>query len=230
MARPRDRFEPRQWRPLVAACAVVLGLSGCQDAATPTQPTGKPQYIPLEVRCSSGGALSCTVQRFGEGDLTARVEWFATDVAWGTTADPRVTFPVAGVPVTSERVQLYIAARVGTETRASSYSYDLAPATPPVPMALFSGYTFDGDAGFVGVSGVAVELAGDGIVPQAATTDVNGRYAFTHVRVGVPLTIRVSRSGFASQTAQHGGIRPATECDCPDWSTTVQHFRLTPLR
>lgn len=226
MARRRDLPGPRPWRPLVAVCVAAVGLSACQEASTPTRPTGKPQYVPLEVRCAVTAGLACTLRRFGEGDLTAAAEWFATDVIWVGGVDPRVSFPSPGVPVVSDRAQVYIAARVGTETRASSYSYELAPGAAPVPMAIFSGYTFDGDTGFVGVSGVAIELTGDGIVPQAATTDVNGRYAFTHVRVGVPLTVRASRSGFEPQTLQHGGIRPATEGDFPDTSTTVQHFRL----
>jgi hypothetical protein len=201
-------------------------LVACQQPETPTQPTGKPQYVPLSVRCGVEPSLRCTVQRFGEGDLTAMAEWFATDVIWVGGVDRRVSFPSPGVPVVNERAQVYIAARVGTETRASSYSYELAPGAAAVPMAIFSGYTFDGDTGFVGVSGVAIELTGASVVPQTATTDVNGRYAFSHVRVGVPLTIRASRSGFESQTVPHEGIKPASEGDFPDAGTTVQHFRL----
>jgi hypothetical protein len=227
MARPRELSGLRPWRPLVALCGVALSLSACQEAAEgPTQPTGKPQYIPLEVRCSSGASLSCSVQRFGDGDLTARAEWFAIDVIWVGAADRRVSFASPGVPVPSERVQVYIAARVGTETRASSYSYELAPGTAPVPMALFSGYVFDGDTGFVGIAGVTIDLQEEGAAPRTATTDVNGRYAFTHVRVSTALTIRAARNGFESQTARHVGIMPAAEGPFPDSSTTVQHFRL----
>jgi len=201
-------------------------LTACQQAETPTRPTGKPQYIPLDVRCTADAALRCTVQRFGEGDLTARADWYASDVIWAATVDPRVSFPSPGVAVASERVLVYIAARVGSETRASSFSYEMAPGVPPLPHAIFSGYVFDGESGFVGVSGVTIRLDGDAIPTQTATTDVNGRYAFTHVRVGVPLTIRASRDGFAPQTARAEGIRPTPEGNAPDVATTVRHFRL----
>lgn len=209
----------------LAALASLL-TAACQQPETPTQPTGKPQYIPLDVRCTVDAALRCTVQRFGEGDLTASADWFASDVIWAATADPRVSFPYPGVPVASERVQLYIAARVGSEVRASLFSFEMAPGARPIPHAIFSGYAFDGETGFVGVSGVTIRLEGEGVPTQTATTDVNGRYAFTHVRVGVPLTVHASRDGFAPQSARVEGIRATAEGNAPDVSTAVQHFRL----
>ncbi len=212
------------WLALATAVAIA---SACENAEPPTRPSAaKPQYVPLDVRCTADAALRCTVQRFGEGDLTARAEWFATDVMWVGGVDARVRFPAPGVPQASEPVTAYIAARVGGDTRASLFSFEMAPGARPVPHATFSGYVFDGDTGFVGVSGVAIRLEGDGIAPQTATTDVNGRYAFTHVRVGVPLTIAASRDGFAPQTARVDGIRPTPDGNSPEVSSAVQHFRL----
>ena len=204
----------------------ALSLGGCQAAETPTQPTARFSLAPLEVRCSADATLVCAVQRFGEGDLTAQAQWFATDVIWGTQPDPAVTFPTPGVPVVARPVRLYIGARVNTETRASSYSYEMAPGSRAVPLAALSGFVYEGEAGYSGMSDARVEiLEGEANAGLSATTNLNGFYLIFHVRVGVPFTIRASKSGYGPSVAAHQGIKPHP-LGFPDAETISQHFRL----
>jgi hypothetical protein len=168
------------------------------------------------------------VQRFGEGDLTARAEWFATDVMWGTTPDARVTFRAPGVPEATERVRVFIGARVGTETDQSPYSYETAPGARPSPLAALSGFVYEGDSGLTGLSNVTVEiLDGDGTAGLSATTNGNGFYIIFHLRVGVPFTIRASKVGYEPAVAAHQGIMPSPQ-GFPDSDTIFQHLRLKP--
>lgn len=205
----------------------ALGAAACRE--TPTSPgpsTGRGNYAPLEVHCLTAPELACLVRRFGGGDLTARAEWYATDQPGGTTTDPAVTFPRPGVPVAARPVKVYIAARVGTEARASSLSYEITPGAAPVSLAAVLGFTYEGDAGFAALDGVRVEIvSGPGLAATPAVSGINGLYTIPHVRVGVPFTIRASKTGYGSVDVQHAGIRVLSE-GFPDTSTIAQHFRL----
>lgn len=206
----------------------LLLLAGCHS--TPTEPTAAGPdgrtYVPLNVNCLMAPELACAVTRFGQGDLTAQAEWYATDVIYGTTADPAVTFPRPGVPVASRPVKLYIAARIGTETRASSLSYDMAPGTRPIPLAALVGFTYEGDTGFNVLEGVRIEVLGNESVAGASTvTGAGGFYQLWHMRIGVPFTMRASKPGYTSVDVPHPGIRIAPE-GFPDVATSAQHFRL----
>ncbi len=211
---------------LVSVLAALLGTAACSD--TPNSPTPATStargYAPLDVRCWIEGTLLCSLNRFGDGDLTDKAEWFATDLPWGTTPDPSVRFPRPGVPVASRPVKLYMAARVGTEVDASPVSYELAPGAAPIPLAALAGFTFEGDSGFTALDGVRVEILN---APGTAATSTlsNGFYSIQHVRVGVPFTMRASKDGYASAEVQHPGIRVLPE-GFPDAATTAQHFRL----
>lgn len=211
---------------LVSVLAALLGAGGCSETPTSPAPPTSRSYAPLDVRCWIEGTLLCSVNRFGDGDLTGKAEWFATDLPWGTTPDPSVTFSRPGVPVASRPVKLYMAARVGTEADASPLSYELAPGAAPIPLAALTGFTFEGDTGFTGLEGVRVEIAGGtGITPASIVSGGGGFYMVTHVRVGVPFTMRASKDGYGSVDLQHPGIRVLPE-GFPDTSTTAQHFRL----
>lgn len=208
---------------------LLLLLAGCHS--TPTEPTAAVpdgrSYVPLNVSCLMAPELACVVTRFGQGDLTSQAEWYATDVMYGTTAADGVTFPRPGVPVPSRPVKLYIAARVGTETRASSLSYEMAPGARPIELAALFGFAYEGDTGFNGLEGVRVEaLGGDGVTGASAVTGSNGFYLLSHVRVGVPFTLRASKTGYRSVDVAHPGVRVLAE-GFPDTTTTAQHFRLT---
>ena len=100
---------------LVSVFAALLGVAACSDTPTsPQAPIGRGSYAPLDVRCWMEAELVCNVHRFGDGDLTANAEWFATELPWGTVGDASVTFTRPGVPVASRPVKLYIAARTAT--------------------------------------------------------------------------------------------------------------------
>lgn len=221
-------MTPRLRLAVVGCVVTAVGMAAC--SGTPTSPaspgTARNSFAPLDVRCWMEAELLCSVNRFGEGDLTARAEWYATELSWGTTADPAVTFPRPGVPVASRAVKLYIAARVGTETRASSFAYEMAPGARPIPLAMLTGFVFEGDTGFTGLEGVKVEiLDGEGVAGFSATTMVNGYYAIASVRVGVPFTMRATRTGYDSSVVRHEGIKVLPE-GLPDFPTAAQHFRL----
>lgn len=215
--------------PLALVGWMVVALAAGACGGTPTGPgpsAPRTSYAPLDVRCWIEAELLCSVHRFGEGDLTARAEWFATDVIWGTVAFPGVTFPRPGVPVATRPVRLYIAARVGTEARASSFAYEMAPGARPIPLALLTGFVFEGDTGFTGLEGVKVEiLDGEGVAGFTATTNLTGSYSISYVRVGVPFTMRASRTGYEPSVVRHDGIKMLPE-GLPDFATTAQHFRL----
>ena len=213
---------------IVGCLVATAGMAACGE--TPTSPatpgTARNTFAPLDVRCWLEAELLCSVHRFGEGDLTARAEWYATELIWGTTADPAVTFPRPGVPVASRPVKLYIAARVGTETRASSLAYDMAPGARPIALAALVGFSYEGDTGFTVLEGVRVDLLdGDGTAGLSAVTGGGGFYTISHVRVGVPFTIRASKAGYLPVNVQHPGIRVLPE-GFPDTASIAQHFRL----
>lgn len=212
---------------LVAVWFGTLGLAACQQGPeSPTQPTANREYAPLEVRCSADVTLTCTVERFGEGDLTAQAEWFATDVMWGTVPDPGVTFTRPGVPVATRPVRLYIGARVGTETDRSSYSYEMAPGARAVQLAALLGFVYQGETGNSGLGDARVEIVeGEGSTGLSATTTANGSYTIFHVRVGVPLRIRGSKAGYEPSVATHQGIKPHP-LGFPDAESIFQHFWL----
>lgn len=213
---------------LVSVCAALLAVGACSE--TPTSPeapsTGRSNYAPLDVRCWIEGSLLCSVNRFGEGDLTDKAQWFATDLPWGTTPDPAVTFTRAGVPVASRSVKLYIAARVGAETDTSPLSYELAPGATPIPLAALVGFTYEGDTGFTTLEGVRIEIVGgNGVSAASLVSGGGGFYQFTHVRVGVPFTMRASKEGYTSVEVQHAGIR-VLDGGFPDTASAAQHFRM----
>lgn len=140
-----------------------------------------------------------------------------------------MTFTQPGVPVATRRVQLYIAARVGTETRASSFSYEMAPGAKAIPLALLLGYVWQGETSLAGLADVRIDiLEGDGVAALSAMTNMNGSYQLFHVRVGVPFTIRAFRPGWTPSVVRHEGIKALPE-GFPDFLTTVQHFRVMPL-
>lgn len=212
---------------LVSVLAALLSAAACSEETptSPALPTSR-SYAPLDVRCWIEGTLLCSVNRFGDGDLTDKAEWFATDLPWGTTADPSVTFSRPGVPVASRPVKVYIAARVGTETRASTLSYELAQGVAPIPLAALTGFTYEGDTGFTTIEGVRVEIVGgNGVAAASVVSGGGGFYMFTHVRVGVPFTMRASKDGYGSVDVQHPGIRVLPE-GFLETSTIAQHFRL----
>ena len=211
----------------VSVFAALLGVAACSDTPTsPQAPIGRGSYAPLDVRCWMEAELLCNVHRFGDGDLTANAEWFATELPWGTVGDASVTFTRPGVPVASRPVKLYIAARVGTETRASSLSYEMAPGAVPIPLAALTGFTYEGDIGLTTLEGVRVEIAGgSGVATASALSGGGGFYSIMHVRVGVPFTIRASKDGYGTVDVQHPGIRVLPE-GFLETSTIAQHFRL----
>lgn len=209
----------------VLVLALLAGCGGAPTEPTALVPDGR-NYIPLNVNCLVSPELACVVTRFGQGDLTAQAEWYATDVIYGTTADPAVTFPGPGVPAATRPVKLYIAARIGTETRASSLSYEMAPGTRPVPLAAIAGFTYEGDTGLTTLDGVRIEIVdGEGIAGMSVVSGLSGFFLLSHVRIGMPFTMRASKPGYTSVDVQHPGIRVGPE-GFPDVTTTAQHFRL----
>lgn len=212
---------------LVSLFGAVIGIAACSETPTsPQAPVGRGSYAPLQVQCTMEAELLCSVFRFGEGDLTAGAEWYATGLPWGTVPEPGVSFPRPGVPVASRPVKLYIAARVGTETDASSFAYEMAPGARPVLLAMLTGLVYEGDVGFTGLEGVDVQiLDGEGMAGSSTTTNVSGFYAMSYVRVGVPFTIRATKNGYEPSLARHDGIKALPE-GLPDFFTTSQHFRL----
>ncbi|MEZ5418676.1 MAG: carboxypeptidase-like regulatory domain-containing protein [Vicinamibacterales bacterium] len=164
--------------------------------------------------------------RFGEGDLTFLAEWYTSDVGWADPAPAPVTFARPGVPVATTPTVVYIAARLGTERRASSFSYELAPGTPPVPLATLMGSTLEGETGATALADVRVEVIGtQGGRVVTTSSGAGGVYFLPHVRVGVPLRLRASKPGFRTTEVNHPGIRAHPD-GFPDYTTNGQIFRL----
>jgi hypothetical protein len=83
---------------LVSVLAALLGAAACSETPTgPATPTSR-SYAPLDVRCWIEGTLLCSVNRFRDGDLTDKAEWFATGPPRAAGRFPRYLHDRAALP------------------------------------------------------------------------------------------------------------------------------------
>ena len=216
--------------PLTVAITGGSGLLG-EDFAV--QVTGEVTGVVFQDKNANG------VQDAGEAPLpgvTVTLDEGATGTPqFTTTTDANGKYTFTNVPNGVNVVAAKLVGYTATTTNPAVVSVaGGATATDNIglaPAAVVSGVAFEDlngngtqDAGEPGLSGVTVTLQGpNGAAPMTATTDANGRYAFSGVADGASTVTVTAPAGFDVTSAN-----PTTAVVSGGTPLTTQNFALEP--
>jgi hypothetical protein len=225
-------MKARRQAALVLALLVVA--AGCGQSETPAEPSGKAQLTRLlrAPVCSTGpaSAVTCTVSMYfsGQGDIdvTRDATWLVTpsQFEWETASSVAVVSrPGLITPV--RRGDIAISASYLGDRESALHTYEVDPNSAPVTLAPYLSGTVTERDGTTVVTGVLIEITGDGADNgKSDTTRVNGAYFINHVRMNTPLTVRASKAGYETSVQKHPGIT-----DAPNGLNNTLGFQLARL-
>jgi hypothetical protein len=184
---------------------LAIGLSAC--GLSPTEPTFTPHDrsevlfppactpVRFEVRCT----VTWWVRDQGTSDVTLLATWTATDsgLSDGLTPSSVAYAPMPGRIVPLRAGNIGIVASYANQRVFSAHTYAVDPAAPAVVLVPYlRGVVFESD-GKTSIADARVEIVDGGIdTGKSGQTAANGAFSIQDVRMGVPLTLKASKTGY----------------------------------
>jgi hypothetical protein len=174
------------------------------------------------VHCSPDGSrVRCLASMFGRGDLTAEVDWWASEAFIFPMESDEVVFHEPGLLTPLRPTNIYI--RTRNPVGLSPLSFAVSPTEPAVPTASIHGNTLD-QAGSP-LADVTVEIIHGPDAGKRPTPILNPHaYTFEHLQLWTPRIFRASKMGYHDDIQEHSGIEVVDGYP----RNTALHFRLRP--
>lgn len=208
-------FMFKKMRTLRAVAGAVLFASSVAsstcDNNTPTQPTSRSSGrgsgpILLRPVCTPVGIeIHCTVI-YGGVDVTAVAGWSPSADPFSDVETTVATVAAPGVIVPLRPGDISIRVRYFKASQLALHSYAVDPSAPPIPLANYLSGSVRDVIASTPIEGAKVEIIGGPDTGKSDQTRINGYFAIHHMRMGVPITFRASKTGYAPATGTHPGI------------------------
>jgi len=196
-----------------ATIALAAALVACGADATQPSTSGLAGHLPTtsleSPRCQvEGPNVRCSVRYAGGGganDVTSLAAWSLSSAAFENQPTTAAAVDAPGFIVPRDGGNISIDAAYGGWHSRAYYRFALAPGRDVIALApALTVIPREPDSRTIG--DVMIEILNGPYAGQTRTTLPSGYSAFEFYPVGVPFTVRLSKTGYQTVTQSYSGI------------------------